>query len=72
MRKLIVIEGVDGSGKETQSRQLLARLQFNGIPAKRITFPNYTSQSSGPIKMYLAGEFGGREDVDIYAAPIRH
>ena len=68
MGKLIVIEGVDGSGKETQSRQLLARLQFNGIPARRITFPNYTSQSSGPIKMYLAGEFGGREDVDIYAA----
>lgn len=68
MGKLIVIEGVDGSGKETQSCQLLARLLFNGIPARRIAFPNYTSQSSGPIKMYLAGEFGGRKDVDIYAA----
>ena len=68
MGRLIVIEGLDGSGKETQSRQLVAQLQCNGIPARRITFPNYESKSSGSIKMYLAGEFGKREEVNIYAA----
>lgn len=36
MGRLIVIEGLDGSGKETQSRQLVAQLQCNGIPARTL------------------------------------
>ncbi len=67
--KLIVIEGLDSSGKETQSRLLLEKLQAEGIKAKRFEFPNYESNSSALVKMYLAGEFGTDADsVSPYAA----
>lgn len=67
--KLIVIEGNDGSGKETQSKLLLERLQKEGKNVKLISFPDYKSDSSALVKMYLGGEFGSKpEDVNIYAA----
>jgi dTMP kinase len=52
--RLIVIEGLDGSGKATQSQLLAQRLD-----ATRISFPDYESESSSLVKMYLAGEIGG-------------
>lgn len=58
MGKLIVIEGVDASGKQTQTELLHQRLPA----AKRVEFPNYQSQSSALVKMYLNGEFGTRAD----------
>ena len=58
MGKLIVIEGLDSSGKATQSERLYERLTTSNIPAKKVTFPDYGSQSSALIKMYLNGEFG--------------
>ena len=58
MGKLIVIEGTDSSGKETQTRRLYERLVEKGINVKKITFPNYESPACAPVKMYLAGEFG--------------
>ena len=54
----VVIEGTDGCGKKTQSEKLLARLQNSGLEVIRQSFPNYDSQSSGPVKMYLNGDFG--------------
>lgn len=54
--KIIVIEGIDGTGKETQSKLLQKELKKLGIESKMISFPNYNSQSSGPIKLYLNGE----------------
>ncbi|MDP4118022.1 MAG: deoxynucleoside kinase [Bacillota bacterium] len=67
--KLIVIEGLDASGKETQSKLLLERLEEKGINARRVEFPNYASNSSALVKMYLAGEFGTEAgDVNPYAA----
>lgn len=60
--KLIVIEGSDGSGKETQSKKLYSRLLSEGKNVKLITFPNYKSRSSSLVKMYLEGEFG--DDLD--------
>lgn len=68
MGKLIVIEGCDGAGKETQSKLLVSRLNEMGIPARRITFPDYDSPSSGPVKMYLKGDFGKNDEVEPYAA----
>ncbi|MFI3202368.1 MAG: thymidylate kinase [Eubacteriales bacterium] len=56
--KLFVIEGTDGSGKETQSKKLKERLDKLGIKYKDSRFPNYESESSALVKMYLAGEFG--------------
>ena len=56
--KLIVIEGIDGSGKQTQSEMLVSALQNKGYSAIGLHFPNYESASSGLVKMYLGGEFG--------------
>lgn len=69
MGKLIVIEGSDGSGKQTQSKKLYDRLISEGKGAMKIQFPNYDSQSSALVKMYLAGEFGDKpNDVNPYTA----
>ena len=82
--KLIVIEGLDGSGKTTQFEMLLNRLTESRINVKGITFPDYTEPSSALVKMYLNGEFGDDADsinafaassfytVDRYASYKRH
>lgn len=69
MGKLIVLEGSDGSGKATQTSRLFERLQNLGIRTMRVSFPNYESESSALIKMYLRGDFGATaEAVNPYAA----
>lgn len=65
---LVVIEGVDGSGKQTQSQMLYDRLSEK-MEVKRLAFPNYESDTSTLVKMYLGGEFGTKpEDVNAYAS----
>ena len=67
--KLIVLEGLDGSGKATQAKLLEAHLKEQGFSVREITFPNYESDSSALVKMYLAGQFGQHpDDVNAYAA----
>ena len=67
--KLIVIEGLDGSGKATQAKRLAAALQQHGKRVREISFPNYDSDSSTLVKMYLSGAFGTQPgDVNAYAA----
>ena len=67
--KLIVIEGLDGSGKATQAELLCQKLQQQGHKVKKVSFPDYESNSSALIKMYLAGEFGtDPASVNAYAA----
>ena len=69
MGKLIVIEGLDASGKGTQSEILLKRLQEKGYDAYGISLPNYDDNSSALVKMYLAGEMGTNpSDVNAFAA----
>lgn len=69
MGKLIVIEGTDGSGKAVQTKKLFERLRDLEINVKRVSFPNYSSESSALITMYLRGDFGGNaEAVNPYAA----
>ncbi|MGO5092338.1 dTMP kinase [Clostridium sp. LCP25S3_F10] len=60
--KLIVIEGSDGSGKATQTKKLYDKLVKENRNVKKVEFPNYTSESSALIKMYLNGEFGKEPD----------
>lgn len=68
-RELIVIEGLDGSGKATQAKLLAEKLRKQGRHVRQVSFPNYESESSALVKMYLAGAFGGHpEDVNAYAA----
>ena len=69
MGKLIVIEGLDGSGKGTQAKLLFETLEKQGRKVKKISFPVYSSDSSALVKMYLAGQFGSKPgDVNAYAA----
>ncbi len=67
--KLIVIEGLDGSGKSTQEELLKKRLSDIGVKVNFIKLPNYDDPACEPVKMYLAGRFGNKpEDVNAYAA----
>ena len=67
--KIIVIEGLDGSGKATQTALLAQKLSGRRIKVRRLEYPDYDSPSSSLVKMYLGGEFGSKpEDVNAYAA----
>ena len=67
--KLIVIEGLDGSGKATQAKLLYEALRKQGKMVRAVSFPDYESDSSALVKMYLNGQFGTRpDDVNAYAA----
>ncbi len=68
---LICIEGSDASGKETQSKLLCQHFFGKGQKAQWITFPDYSSDSSFLVKMYLNGSFGDSPDaVNPKAASI--
>jgi dTMP kinase len=56
--KLIVIDGTDGAGKETQTKLLEARLNEEGIQVVKYTFPNYNSFYGKMVSQYLQGDFG--------------
>lgn len=67
--KIIVIEGLDGSGKATQTEILAEKLIRQGKKVKKLEFPDYANPSSSLVKMYLNGDFGDKpEDVNAYAA----
>ena len=71
MGKLIVIEGLDGSGKSTQLNLLPQRLAEKGIETRSVSFPDYDNPSSTLVKMYLKGDFGKKpSDVNAYAASV--
>lgn len=67
---LIVIDsGSDGSGKQTQTALLYQRLINEGHRVMKVDFPNYQSDSSALVRMYLNGEFGkDAEAVNPYSA----
>ena len=60
MGKFIVIEGTDCSGKETQSKLIVDKLNEMGKKAIRITFPNYDS----PTGKIIGGPYLGKEEID--------
>ena len=69
MSKLIIMEGLDGSGKSTQTELLENYLKNKSIAYKKIKLPDYDSPSSTLVNMYLGGEFGkNADDVNAYAA----
>ena len=66
--RLIVIDGLDGSGKSTQFDRLLGILSPK-LSVKGISFPDYDMPSATLVKMYLRGDFSkNAADVNAYAA----
>ncbi|RZD31091.1 MAG: dTMP kinase [uncultured DHVE6 group euryarchaeote] len=61
--KLIVIDGTDGAGKETQTKLLEERLNKEGIHVITYSFPNYDSIYGQMISQYLQGDFGTPTEV---------
>ncbi len=69
MGYLIALDGLDGSGKETQTRLLEEALKAKGIPCRSISFPTYDDRMSAAVKLYLSGKFGDDPNaVNGYAA----
>ncbi len=68
MGKLIVLDGLDGSGKSTQF-EIVAKKLSETYTVKAISFPDYGNPSSSLVKMYLNGEISqSAEGVNAYAA----
>ena len=64
---LVVIDGVDGSGKTTQVNLLSKYLAEKNIPYEVISFPQYgKNEYSKKIKDYLEGHLGKLAEVDPY------
>ena len=62
---LIAVEGIDGSGKGTQSALLVEKLRDEGFEAELISFPCYGETFFGrEVGNYLNGEYGGLNDVN--------
>ena len=69
MGKLIVLEGIDGSGKSANYKLVCEKLKQDGIDFSHIVFPRYHKDSSALLRMYLNGEFGTNPlDVNAYTA----
>lgn len=67
--KLITIEAGDGSGKATQTKALYDRLLAEGYQVLKVEYPDYQSESSALVRMYLGGKFGQQaENVSAYGA----
>ena len=68
--KLIVIEGTDGSGKATQSKELVKRLSSEGKKVVYVEFPQYGNPSAAMVEEYLNGRLGTAEQIGPYRASI--
>jgi len=69
--KLIVIDGIDGSGKATQTRLLFDRFKRAGVKVKKIDFPRYYDNFFGQlIGEYLSGRYGDFIKVDPRIASV--
>lgn len=66
----IVIDGTDGSGKQTQSKLLIERMQSENLPVETISFPQYGKKSASPVEEYLSGKYGDANDVGPKASSI--
>ncbi|MGM9540155.1 dTMP kinase [Anaerovibrio sp.] len=67
--RLITIEAGDGSGKATQTGALYDRLKGEGYDVVKVEYPDYASDSSALVRMYLGGAFGAKaDDVSAYGA----
>lgn len=71
MSTFIVLEGLDGSGKGTQTALLRDYLKQQGKRVRTVDFPAYDSEGCALVKMYLDGKLGDDpDDTNAYAASM--
>ncbi len=70
--KLIVIDGTDGSGKTSETKMLVDRLQKDGLQVKTESFPTYGRLSAKGVEIYLRGEFGTLEEVGPFYGSMHY
>lgn len=68
--KLIVIEGIDGSGKRTQLDCLARALCERGVPFTQVSFPRYEGFFGKLVARFLNGEFGPLAAVDPHFSAL--
>lgn len=69
--KFIVIDGIDGSGKATQTKLLKEKLEKEGQKVKVIDFPRYENNFFGKlIGQYLSGVYGDFIQMDPRVASV--
>ena len=68
-KTFIALDGLDASGKHTQSELLCKAFDEKGVKYRCISFPTYDEKMSALIKLYLSGAFGtDPQAVNPYAA----
>jgi dTMP kinase len=71
LAQLIVIEGIDGSGKGTQARELVARLTRAGRSATLLSFPRYSETFFGArVGDFLNGHFGALDTLPPFLVSL--
>jgi len=68
--KLIAIEGIDGSGKNTQVRLLHHELTSRGYSVYATGFPQYESWFGKMVGQFLNGELGPLDKVDPHFSAL--
>lgn len=63
MGKIIVIDGLDGTGKQTQSELLFKYIKDKNEKVKLIAFPRYNSSTGLIIKEYLSGKINSNDGI---------
>lgn len=68
--KLIVLEGIDGSGKRTQLQMLARALASRRIPFTKLSFPRYDGFFGKMVAQFLNGQFGSLDSVDPHFSSL--
>ncbi len=68
--KLIVIDGADGTGKQTQTAMLEERLKLEGFKTEKFAFPRYDQYFGRMVKRYLEGQFGDPTKINPRLASL--